>query len=731
MNSSASPAQPISQEKKVTVSDAHRRRNATRRVGLLGTGYIAEWHAKAISTTPGIDLVAVCDLAATRARAFAEKFGAPRVYSALEAMLVEEDLDAVHVLIPPDLHFDAARTTLTAGVDVLLEKPMCSSVEDCETLMRLADQLGRRIAVSHNFLFCDAYQRLRKDLKDGLLGKIDYLRINWQRELSQVTHGPYDIWMLRDPSNITLETGPHLASQILDLVGWPDDLHVEASNPIDLPNGRKFFRRWQISGCNRGAAIELGFSFVRGFPEYTIHARGSLGSATVDFDRDTYTLMRQHPLSEDFNRYSIVVSQARSLKIQARKTLLNYLLAKIHLRSAVGGPYGESIANAIRAFYSPHPLPQGISAKAGAEVIRLCDEIGRAAHLPTEKAPAVTQVDSHTTSSPRILVLGGTGFIGQELVRQLVEAGHEIRLLVREPAKLDADLRGRKVELRRGDLNNEANLRQALFGIDYVYHLARSNVKTWAEYERFEIGTTQQIAETALAAGVKRFIYTGTIDCYYAGSRSGRITEDTGLDPHIERRNLYARAKAASEQILLAMHHERGLPLVIVRPGIVIGRGGSPFHWGVGMWWYDSVCELWGNGRQKLPIVLVEDVARGLVAALDAPSIEGRSFNLVADPCLSAQEYLDALDRCGGIKIQRYPTSILRFYLTDMFKWAVKVIVRHPERRLPSYRDWETRTNCGTYDCTAAKTDLQWRPVSNLGEIIDRGIRTPLEQLIR
>ena len=78
------------------------------------------------------------------------------------------------------------------------------------------------------------------------------------------------------------------------------------------------------------------------------------------------------------------------------------------------------------------------------------------------------------------------------------------------------------------------------------------------------------------------------------------------------------------------MHRERGLPLVIVRPGIVIGRGGSPFHWGVGMWWHDAVCQIWGQGNNKLPLVLVEDVARGLIAAMDTPGIEGRDFNLVA-----------------------------------------------------------------------------------------------------
>ena len=131
---------------------------------------------------------------------------------------------------------------------------------------------------------------------------------------------------------------------------------------------------------------------------------------------------------------------------------------------------------------------------------------------------------------------------------------------------------------------------------------------------------------------------------------------------------------------------------MILRPGIVIGRGGSPLHWGVGMWWHGSVCQVWGSGENKLPLVLVEDVAKALVAALHASDVVGRSFNLVGPPCLSAKEYLAELDRCGGFQIQRHYTPIRNFYATDMFKWLVKVLVRHPERQLPSYRDWESRT---------------------------------------
>jgi nucleoside-diphosphate-sugar epimerase len=304
-----------------------------------------------------------------------------------------------------------------------------------------------------------------------------------------------------------------------------------------------------------------------------------------------------------------------------------------------------------------------------------------------------------------------------------MDSGHAVRVLARSPAGIPRGLRERgTLECVVGDLGSKADLLRAMEGVETVFHLARANVKSWADYQRLEIEATQRVGECALASGVKRLIYTGTIDSYFAGTGAGTITEEAPLDPKIDRRNLYARAKAASESILTQMHQERGLPLVIVRPGIVIGRGGTPFHWGVGMWWNDTVCQMWGAGNNKLALVLVEDVAAGLNAAMNTPRIEGRSFNLVGPPLLTAQEYLDELDRVGGIKIQRRAVPIARFYFKDLMKWVVKVAARHPERRMPSYRDWESRTGRAFFDCSAAKTVLGWRPVEDRDEMVRRGI---------
>ncbi len=715
-----------------------------RRVALAGAGYIADWHAKCLASVSGVELVAVCDPALSRAEALCAKFGVARAYGSLDAMLGAEKLDAVHILAPPDRHFEAARAVIEAGAGVFLEKPMCDRAADCEELARLAAERGVRLGVGHNFLFSEPYERLRRDLHSGLLGRIDQITITWNRFLPQAAHGPFDIWMLRDPRNIMLETGSHLVGQMLDLVGEPEELEARASNAVELPTGRRFYRRWQVSAAKGHTAVELRFSFVPGFGEYNLHVRGSLAAATADLERNTYTLARYHASDPDFENYKMVAEQAKSLKQHARRTLARYVLSKMHLEKR-GTAYGESIARAMDAFYAAGDLDERVDGLFGARVIRVCAQIGARAKLPETVAPKPMPAPPQTAAEPRveprvearvearieprILVLGGTGFIGKELVRQLIAAGRGVRLLVRSAASLPEAMYA-QVDCRTGDLMRREDLVRAMEGVECVVHLARSNVKTWTDYRRFEIETTRQVAECALETGVQRFVYAGTIDSYYAGRGAGTITEATPLDPRIASRNLYARAKAASEELLLRMHRERRLPLVIVRPGIVIGRGGSPFHWGVGMWWHEAICQTWGAGTSKLPLVLVEDVARGLMAAMERPGIEGRSFNLVADPCLSAQEYLDELDRAGGMRIERHATPILRFYLTDLFKWMVKVAVRHPERRLPSYRDWESRTARAHFDCTAAKTALGWQPESRRDAMARRGIAEPFRDFM-
>jgi nucleoside-diphosphate-sugar epimerase len=395
-----------------------------------------------------------------------------------------------------------------------------------------------------------------------------------------------------------------------------------------------------------------------------------------------------------------------------------------------GNPYQISILDSVAAFYSSLRTDQAldgrIEGRLGRDVIEWCNKVIQAANIEPAVAP-IPRPRSALTASPTVLVLGGAGFIGRELIRQLLAAGYCVRAMVRSSGAVLEELENSHLEIVRGDMRREADLKSAMQGIEFIYHLATSDAKTWDDTLRNEVEPTRLVGEVCLAAGVKRLVYTGTIASYYAGAKAGTITEETPLDRNIGRRIYYARAKAASEAILMEMHHTQRLPVVIFRPGIVIGRGGNPFHSGVGMF-TENICEVCGDGNNKLPFVLVTDVASALLRGIEVEGIEGRSYNLIDMPLLTARDYLKELERRAGMTLTVYYRSIWRFYVSDLVKWVVKLAVRHPDRiRIPSYFDWESRTQKAFFDCRRARNELGWMPAADRQRLIEEGIGGSLE----
>jgi predicted dehydrogenase/nucleoside-diphosphate-sugar epimerase len=699
-----------------------------RTVALLGAGYIADWHVQALRGVPGVRLAAVCDRDAGRARRFADRHGIPATFSDLADLLVVAKPDVVHILVPPEHHHAAAEAVLRAGVDAFVEKPLALTAAECRQLDALARQNGRAIGVGHNYLFAPVYEQLRADVRSGKLGRLDQVTITWHKELGQLRGGPFGGWLFREPANILLEVGPHPVAHLLDLVGVPDRLAAEADRPVELPNGVTVCRRWKVRAPHGETVVDLSLSLEPGFTEHAIHVRGTAGSATADLENGTYVVRRPGASGlDDYECWAVTARAGKSLVRQARATFARYVLSKFRL-SRHGSLFGTSIARAIECFYTDRP-DERISATFASRVVDVCQQIAEPSRLRLS-GPPPTPTRARPTA-PDTLVLGGTGFIGQSLVRRLVAAGRSVRLLVRDPAGLPRALQELPLDVVRGDLTDAATVDGAVAGVRDVFHLARGAGKTWDEYVRTDVEPTERVAAACRKHGVRRLIYTSTI-AVYDESRSGEvITEQTALDPRLHRRDLYARAKGESERRLLEQHSRGGLPVVIVRPGIVVGPGASPFHWGVAAWPAPYVCRHWGQGDNPLPLVLVDDVARALMRVGELDGIEGESFNLAAETDLTARAYIAALSRATGTWIDARPRPAWRSYGWELTKYLVKWLVRHPTRRRPLYRDWKTRAHYARFDCAKAKRVLGWQPVQDRETLLREGVELPAEEWLR
>jgi predicted dehydrogenase/nucleoside-diphosphate-sugar epimerase len=709
------------------------------RVALVGIGYISDFHLAAVRRVPGAQVVGICDLSRSRAERLAAQNPGLKAYTDVAALIAEQSPTVIHVLTPPQAHFAPTRQILDAGISAFVEKPLATTPAECMALTEVASAKGLALGVSHNFLFSPPYERMLSDLERGIFGRLDQIDVIWNRPLGQIQGGPFGGWLFAEPRNVLLEVGPHSCAHVAHLTGLPDQIESEATDPVRLPTGQIFYRRWEARGTKGRTTIQMRWSFGDGYPEHYLHIRGSAASAIVDFDLNTYTVREPFRDLLDVDRFAVSLRAAKDSAAQATTTLGSFVLAKAGLPFE-GGPFQASISRAVQCFYEGRPgaLDRRVSAELGTEAVRLAEAIGVRAHLSAVAAPV------HTASGPSaapgggpaavssppaasVLVLGGTGFIGRALVRRLLGQGLGVRVLTRDLGGHAAILASEGAELAKGDFLDTASIERAMPGIKHVYHLARAYGKTWDECQRLDVGPTMQLADLCMARGAK-LLFTSSIAIYDAGRVGDVISETTPAGKPNLRVSLYSRTKAEIERLLLEQHKTRGLETVIFRPGIVIGEGGNPCHWGVGTWPYSTVCRLWGTGETPLPFVLVGDCADAMVRALTA-DVAGETFNLVGEPDMTGNQYLDEIERLTGVKIQRLQVAPALLFAEDVAKYALKTVGRAP-RNLPSYRYYVGLANRARYSPEKTKSRLGWRPAADRATIVREGIALPVAEFL-
>ena len=687
------------------------------RVGLIGAGYIATWHADALKATPGVQITAVCDVSEAAAKALADPLGAQAVTD-VDKLIAENLCDAVHILTPPGIHKDIATKCLAGGLHVLVEKPVAESGEETAEILAAAEAAGRKFHAGHNFLGLPSYERMKAAMQAGDYGRISAAEITWALPLSPLRSGPFNLWLLREPKNLLLELGPHLVAFAHDLFGEMEILHAHAGNPVMLPGDDPRPQSFRILARAGDVEITFSIAMVETVDDRSVTLRGSSARARLDYAQDVLTVERENASDLVANPLKKQLELAR----QHRKEGLRNAVTQVKSLNT-RNPYGLSFRGMDAAIYGAlaknQPQDPRFSGASAVAVMRTIDAM--IAKLPAETLKTAAPAVQTRKPKPTAMVIGGTGFIGRALTRRLVADGRDVRVLSRGRSGPFPDVPD-QVETVSASLHDLEGLTQAMQGIDVVFNLAKSMDTTWEDCLKNDVAVALRIAMASEKAGVKRLIYTGTIASYDMSDPTKKITEDTGFASDMSDRNLYARSKAECERKLLELHRTRDLPLVIARPGIVVGAGGPLQHWGIGRWHGAGAVRVWGHGRNILPFVLIDDVADGLVRMIDAP-VEGQSFNLVGDPMLSAHGYFKAIHQALGARIRVVPGNLHAFYAADAVKSLLKTYaLRRPGVIRPSLADWKSRAHFSPFVNTQPKQVLGWQPEADKARFVENAI---------
>ena len=227
----------------------------------------------------------------------------------------------------------------------------------------------------------------------------------------------------------------------------------------------------------------------------------------------------------------------------------------------------------------------------------------------------------------RSLVTGATGYIGGRLVPELLDAGHEVRVLVRDEAKARAHHWAHDVEIVVGDATDADDVRSALDGVDVAYYLLHS-IGTGGDFAETERRIASTFADAAADAGVQRIVYLG-----------GMVPEDEELSEHL-------RSREQVGDVLL----ESGVPTAVLQAGVVIGSGSASFE----MLRYLTerlpvmVTPRWVHSR--IQPIAIRDVLRYLVGCADLPADVNRRFDVGGPDVLT---YLEMMQ--GYAKVARLP----------------------------------------------------------------------------
>jgi nucleoside-diphosphate-sugar epimerase len=262
----------------------------------------------------------------------------------------------------------------------------------------------------------------------------------------------------------------------------------------------------------------------------------------------------------------------------------------------------------------------------------------------------------------KVLITGGTGFIGSRLALRLLANGESVKVLGQENNEAEIEnsnlIQAQGAEVVLASVTNKEQLFEILEGIDLVYHLAAAQHEANVPDQLFwdvNVTGTKNMLEASVRAGVKRFVHGSTIGVY-GSSIEGIIDEQSPLRPD----NIYGLTKLKGEELALSFANK--LPLVVVRISETYGPGDRRLL-KLFKTIKKNVFFMIGNGKNLHHLIYVDDLIEGLCLAARVEAAVGQTFILAGKEPVTTNDMVAIIASELGAKGSRFraPLSLFLF----------------------------------------------------------------------
>ncbi|MCB0747606.1 MAG: NAD-dependent epimerase/dehydratase family protein [Ignavibacteriae bacterium] len=310
----------------------------------------------------------------------------------------------------------------------------------------------------------------------------------------------------------------------------------------------------------------------------------------------------------------------------------------------------------------------------------------------------------------KILVTGGTGFTGKNLVEYLLKNDESVRVIVRDKSKLGELQHNENLDVRVGNIYDEEVVSSAMKGIEKVFHVAaiyRTSGIPDQVYWDTHVKATELLMEAALKENVKIFVHTSTVGVHGDVGNGEAANENSPFSPG----DIYQVTKLEAEKKVHKFHKEKGLPISVIRPTAIYGPGDLRLlklfkiakH---------KISPILGRGKIKYHMVYIDDLIQGFILASEKKEAIGEAFIIGGKEVLSLNELLETIGKIFNKSIHKInlPAKPFQILGTIMEKIFIPLGISPPIYR----RRVDFFTKSRVFDISKAQNLLGYKPNTSL-----------------